>query len=419
MAGTPTPKSDSRPIARFVDNRAEAQHQRQLQHLADKSAVVRQQKADWPAPKTGSTVQRAEHYPTEVGLSPAAPSHGKVIQREKWQFTDNGWRSMDQPDRSLTPDNDQHDAIEKIGLYNASHGRVQSTIGDIYDDETGQMFTSDNLSMVKTGSFGLGDMSAREARMRAAFSHSKAILSKAINLIGSVLEEEGAFNGNARLKHALNMSFPFTQHLDAAALVARGGVLANIYKVASRISAGLSSPKAVIRMLGGFGLSMGSMASPFTKGAKGFVLATPREAYEHGVQAPYTDLWQMYGDIHVAAGSEEPWTIIHEAAHKFAGAEDIQYSSRSSELTREDELERLRGTEIPQEIIGMQETAEYGRRRAAAEENAYEPIEDTTGSDQQVWYRMGRRALKNADSYAYFIMMLGAPSLRIPHGPNH
>ena len=180
--------SNSSSISKFVDNRLVAVSQRKLQELAHTSPIMSQQRAFQKSVFDSPPLQRFGQLQERKALFPESLGSEGIIQREKWKYTDRGWKSMDDPDRLLSPENDHNNAIEGIGRYNGSHKRTQSIQGDIFDDETGQMFTSDNLSMVKTGWIEAQETEIREARLREAFSHTKAILAGALRAIGSTLE---------------------------------------------------------------------------------------------------------------------------------------------------------------------------------------------------------------------------------------
>ncbi|MFD8025406.1 DUF4157 domain-containing protein [Streptomyces lavendulae] len=258
---------------------------------------------------------------------------------------------------------------------------------DVYDDETGTVYSSGNAAFSKKGTIPEREYPERETKARRELVTAKRYIASALTMLKSAGDDPGG-----ALLTALRSGFPALRAVPPREIAA---FLPHIAEVVRRIQAGLDAQGAQIALVG-----EGAGAPPSAMGWVDFTLKERLRPYpQKSEKLPPMDTGRT-GPVHLTEQGQIAWYFVHEATHRFAGTLDYQYSPRDAELTEDKVVDDLAG-DFP-EAAAAQEKTNLGRR--APRDAAQYSGENNNRARQANWYAMGRRALMNADSYAQFIM---------------
>jgi hypothetical protein len=333
-----------------------------------------------------------------------------VVQRAVWTFNASTrtrhalgqgsglWHDEADPDKTRTS--------EQLGL----DGRTLAH-GDKYDEATRQLHGSGNVSFSQRGvipdtpqAHAAGRaFTERTAKVRGALVDAKQRVATALSLL------QAAHGGpTGELLKALKGSFPGFQTASPEEIAT---LIPHIAEVLQRIGKGLNSEGAQIALVGRPSMFDRTAIAATSGGAAGWVDPSTRDLvgrlspdYMKGEALPTMDAGRS-GPINLTEAGENPWFIIHEATHRYAGTLDYQYSPHSLEVTEDTASEALAGAMhwTPEERAS--EAAERLGKRVARDPRSYTGKDESSmPKKQQNWYAMGKRALMNADSYAQFVL---------------
>lgn len=336
------------------------------------------------------TAQRVPD-PGTVGMPAGGLHGGPAVQRTIWEFDqganfndpraalESRWRNRNNPGEFRT--------AGQLGITNQGTPRH----GDIYDDATQEVHSSANAKFSKNGTIPDREYPQRESQTRRALVESK----QAISTVLAMLQGAGGAP-SGQLLTGLQSGFPAFR---AATPEQIATFLPRIAEVVRRIQAGLNAQGAEIALVadGKVPRGVGGWVAPSMSDVYNRV-ANPNQ--QKSEDLPTLDAGRS-GPINLTSEGQNPWYLIHEATHRFAGTLDYQYSARDSEL-QEEAFNAELDTAAP-ESAAERDAAMLGKR-ALRDPSEYSG--QNKDSDRQPnWYAMGRRALMNADSYAQFILI--------------
>ncbi|WP_405761037.1 MULTISPECIES: DUF4157 domain-containing protein [unclassified Streptomyces] len=325
----------------------------------------------------------------------AVDSGAPAVQRTLWEFEHGGTftDAVDGQEARWRNSDDAHDIRTSAQLGVPPGTAPRHT--DVYDDETGKVYSSGNAAFSKKGTIPEREYPERESKARRELVTAKRYIASALALLKSAGDDP-----SGALLTALRSGFPAFR---AAPPRQIAEFLPHIAEVVRRIQVGLDAQGAQIALAG-----EGAGAPPSAMGWVDWPLKEKLMPHpQKSEKLPPMDT-DRSGPIHLTKEGQIAWYFIHEATHRFAGTLDYQYSPREGELAQDDYV-----TEMPADLAeaaAAQEKSNLGKR-AVRDPEQYSG-KNNDGERQPNWYALGRRALMNADSYAQFIMI--ANGARMP-----
>ncbi|MFJ8160191.1 DUF4157 domain-containing protein [Streptomyces sp. NPDC096136] len=317
----------------------------------------------------------------------AAAPGAEAVQRTLWEYEPGG-SYTDAVDGQGTRWRNRDDARDiRTSAQVGVPAGITPRQADVYDDATGEFYSSGNAVFSRKGAIPEREQRERESAARRELVTAKRYIASALALLGTAADGPGG-----ALLAGLRSGFPAFRAMTPRQIAA---FLPHIAEVVHRIKAGLDAQGAQIALVGE------GVAPPSVMGWVDWPLAEKLMPHpQKSEQLPPMDTARS-GPIHLTKQGQIAWYFVHEATHRFAGTLDYQYSPRDAELTQDTVVDDLT-RDFPEEAA-RQEQSNLGKRalRAPAEYSG----RNDDGNRQPNWYAMGRRALMNADSYAQFILI--------------
>jgi hypothetical protein len=370
----------SAPVQRMLD----------LQRAAGNAAVARmvEQAA---GSQSGNSNQSGNQSDSPSASPSASPSSTPAIQRTVWEFSQGAnfsdprnasetrWVSRDNPNEVRTS--------AQLGI----NGHAAPRHGDIYDDATGQVYSSANATFGKKGTIPDREYPGRESQTRRALVEAKQAIATALTLLSAAGSAP-----SGQLLTALQSGFPVFRSATPEQVAA---FLPRIVEVVRRIQAGLNAHPAEFTLVANGQVPRG-VAGWVGPSWKDFYTRVTNPNQQKSEDLPPMDTGRS-GPINLTEEGQSAWYVIHEATHRFAGTLDYQYSAHDSELQEEQFLADMAVT-MPDAAAQTEEN--IMGKRVLRDPSEYSGENKESGR-QENWYAMGQRALMNADSYAQFILI--------------
>ncbi|MER6519147.1 DUF4157 domain-containing protein [Streptomyces sp. NPDC060334] len=344
------------------------------------------------APSVAQRAATEEKEGNESALNAAGPGT-PAVQRTLWEFEPGGTYT-DAVDTRETRWRNEHDDQDirtsaQLGVPPGTTPRHT----DVYDDQTGKVYSSGNVAFSKKGTIPEREYPERESKARRELVTAKRYIATTLALLKSA-----GGDPSGALLSGLHSGFPALRAMTPRQIAA---FLPRVAEVVLRIQSGLDAQGAQIALVGaGTGTPSEVMGWVDPTLGERISRATNPDL-QKSEDLPTMDTGRS-GPIHLTKGGQIAWYVIHEATHRFAGTLDYQYSPRDAELTQDTIADSL-ARDFP-EASAEQERTNLGKR-ALRDPGEYTGENDD--SDRQPnWYAMGQRALMNADSYAQFIMIV-------------
>jgi hypothetical protein len=343
-----------------------------------------------PAEGTGGAANRP-------GPAGGPPDQG-TVQRTVWTF-DQGASVQDERERPhyRWRGEGASGALKTSGELGLDPKRKPSP-GDRYDDESGQLHSSENIAFSTKGRIPERDLARRRTQTSRAVAEAKQRIASALKML-----KEADGDPKGALLAGLQSGFPVFRTAPPGQLAP---FLPRIAEIVRRIHDGLNAEGAKIALVGSGVAGVPQNATAWVDGNLSENMAGLFNLDHDKMSEELPPLMQRSGPIHLLEPGQIAWYIVHEATHRFAGTLDYQYSPYFEEVQEDAFM-------ADPQIAEAMGPAALDRRKVRDPKEFNGKDEQTFLGKQANWYALGRRALMNADSYAQFILTAtGAPAPR-------